>query len=167
MKKLFIWLIFLCTFSIGLHAQQSLAASGACAQIPVTGVATLGISVTGTWATTLQPEVSIGGNAFTNTPVAPSTAPTSPQPTITSSGNYIVSVASYDVFQICFTSYASGTAVISYRPTSLVNASLFGSSGGGGSIPSGTTGYSLVYSSSSSVTPVPGAINASAQSGAS
>src|SRR6202451_4689080 len=166
MKKLFIWLIFLSVFPLSLRAQQSLAASGACAQIPVTGVATLGIQVTGTWATTLQPEVSIGGNAFVNTQVTPSTSSTA-QSTITASGAYVASVAGYDVFQICFTSYASGTAVISYRPTSLVNAALFGTSGEEGSIPSGTTGYSLVYSSSSSVTPVPGAINASAQSGAS
>jgi hypothetical protein len=138
MKKLFIWLIFLSTFSIGLEAQQSLSASGACANIPVTGVATLGISVTGTWATTLQPEVSIAGNAFVNTQVTPSTSSTA-QSTITASGAYIASVAGYDFFQICFSSYSSGTAVISYRPTSLVNASLFRGGGGSGT-PGGSSG---------------------------
>jgi hypothetical protein len=154
MKKLFIWLIFLSVFPVSLKAQQSLSsASPPCAAIPVTGVATLGIQVTGTWSGTLQPEVSIGGNAFVNTQVTPSTSSTA-QSTITASGAYIASVAGYDQFQICFTSYASGTAVISYRPTSLVNASLFGSSGGGGGTVTSVAGTTNQIDSTGGATPV-------------
>ena len=165
MKKLFIWLVFLSMFSIGLKAQTNLSSANSCAMITATGLATVGIQVTGTWATTLQPQVSINGNAAVNAQVTPSTS-TTPQSTITANGVYVANVAGYDLFQVCFSSYSSGTATITFRPSTIANASARGGTGGGGVIPSGTSGYTLVYNSSSSVVAAPGEVNVASVAGA-
>lgn len=125
--------------SVPSLAQRSgpfnLTANSQCATIHVSSSAssTVAISVTGTWSATLQPEVVINGQAAANAQVSPSTAVGTPQSTITQNGVYQASIAGMDLFEVCTTSYASGTAVV------YLNISTGSSSkGGGGSSGSGT-----------------------------
>src|ERR1700684_3259872 len=70
----------------------TLSGANQCAQISVTGQATVGIQVTGTFSATLQPEISIQGQAAQNTQVTPSNSSTA-QSTITAAGIYASPVA--------------------------------------------------------------------------
>jgi len=103
-----------------------------CATITVTGNSTVGITVTGTFSATLQPEVAMvsrdGTNAGSpqNTQVTPSTSTTA-QSTITAAGVYKGAVGGFDTFLVCVTSFVSGSATIYLNTTTAVNASLFGS----------------------------------------
>lgn len=105
-----------------------------CATIQVTNQATVGIQVTGTFSATLQPEVAIiGRDGSTGTPqntqATPSTSNTA-QSTITAAGNYTASVAGYDTFLLCVTSFVSGSATIFLNASDKVNATLLGGGGG-------------------------------------
>src|ERR1035438_746055 len=72
---------------------------------------TVTIQVTGTWTATLQPQLSVRGQAAVNTQVAPKGS-TTLQGTITANGVYSADVSGVDFFQVCTTAYTSGTANI-------------------------------------------------------
>ena len=97
-----------------------------CALITVSGDATVGITVTGTFSATLQPEVAMigrdGSTAGTpqNTQVVPSTSSTA-QSTITAAGVYSAKISGFDTFLVCVTSYVSGTATIYLNSTQAVS----------------------------------------------
>lgn len=119
---------------------QTLSANSQCTNpIDVTGLATLGMQMTGTWSATLQPEVAIGGQAAVNTQVTPSTSSTA-QATITGNGAYVAAVGGYSSFLVCVTSYASGSVTIHFQGNVHVNAGLVGGSSGGGFGCSGSLG---------------------------
>ena len=118
-------------FGQSLAKNFTLNAANQCAAIGVTDLATVGITVTGTFSATLQPEVSIAGQAAGNTQVTPTTSNTA-QATITSTGNYVAAVAGFDTFLLCVSSYASGTANVYLNPSGAVNASLIGGGGTSG-----------------------------------
>lgn len=101
------------------------ASSSPCAQISVTGQATVAIQVTGTFSATLQPEISIQGQAAQNTQVTPSTSTTA-QSTVTAAGIYSAAVAGGDTFLVCVASYASGTATIYLNASQAVAANVIG-----------------------------------------
>ena len=90
---------------------QTLNAANQCARIGAVGQATVGIQVIGTFSATLQPEVSIQGQAPQNAQVTPSTSST-PQSTITAAGAYTATVAGYNTFLVCVSDYTSGAAVV-------------------------------------------------------
>ena len=136
---------------------QTLKAANQCARITVTGQATVGIQVTGTFSMTLQPEVAVQGQAPQDTQVTPSTS-TTPQSTITTAGVYAASAAGYDTFLVCVSSYVSGSAVVYLNSTAAVNAGLLGgaaaSAANFGTLGPGTnTAAAMVASSGSSLTP--------------
>src|SRR5271154_6069436 len=89
---------------------------------------TVAIQVGGTFSATLQPEVIIAGQAAANTQTTPSTSNT-PQATITAAGVYTTGVAGVDKFQVCVTTYASGTVVVYLNVSTGVAG---GGTGGGG-----------------------------------
>ena len=115
MKRILLLLLLLSSAS--LWAQNSAVGpisitSTQCATIPVGDKgSTIGISVTGTWSGTLQPEVQIQNQPWTNTQVTPSTSTTA-QSTITANGNYVASASGYDQFQLCGNTVGSGTATV-------------------------------------------------------
>lgn len=106
-----------------------------CATIRVNAyaAATVGISVTGTFSATLQPETIIASQAAQNTQVYPYGSATS-QSTITTVGNFNAQVAGVDSFQLCATAYASGAAIVYFNVST---ASARGPSSGGGTGGSG------------------------------
>jgi hypothetical protein len=131
----------LATFASGQAppSSTSIGASGVCATITTTGYTQIGIQVTGTFSLTLQPAVSIAGQAVQNTTVTPSNS-TTPQSTITAAGLYYAMVAGTTQFSLCASSYVSGTAVVWFQGSKGTSAGIgFGSS-------SGSSGASLVTS---------------------
>lgn len=139
MKRLLTLLLVLC--ATPLFAQRvgpvNIAANTICVPLPINSQTTsvVKISVTGTFSATLQPQIIVNGNPAVNTNVTPE-ASTTAQGTITAAGIYNTSVAGADSFQICSTSYASGTAVISINASNGPNASLLGGGSSGGAITS-------------------------------
>lgn len=125
--------LFLAALSPPLFAQSTAgpftinSSTSPCATISTQNKATVGISVTGTFSMTLQPEVAIRGNAQ-NTQVTPANSST-PQATITSANNYSAGVGGYDTFSLCVTSYVSGSATIVLNAVNQNNAALFGGPG--------------------------------------
>jgi hypothetical protein len=117
----------------------ALSAANQCTPpIGTAGQATVGIQITGTFSATLQPEVTIQGQSPQNTQVSPSTSGT-PQSTITTVGVYTASVAGYDGFLLCVSSYVSGTATVYLNASPGISADGIVSSGGGVTSVSGTT----------------------------
>jgi hypothetical protein len=112
-------------FARGQTTQTLSAANQCTAPIDVTGLATLGMQMTGTWSATLQPEVAIGGNPAVNTQVTPSTSATA-QSTVTANGVYVAAVGGYSSFLVCVTAYVSGTVTIHFQGNAHVNAGLLG-----------------------------------------
>lgn len=107
--------------------------------IDVTGAATLGVQVTGTWSGTIQPEASISGQATVNIQVTPSTSSTA-QSTITANGVYLAAVAGYGYVYLCGNTISSGTAVAYFKVSSTAS-SRGGGGGGSGTVTSvGFTG---------------------------
>ena len=51
--------------------------------------------------------------------------------TITTGNNYRKAVSGYSQFEVCFTSYASGSAIIYFKPSPIINASDIGGSSSG------------------------------------
>jgi len=133
------------------------ASTSPCAVIGVSAQSTVGITVTGSFSATLQPEVAMIGRdgstagAPQNTQVTPSTSTTA-QSTITAAGVYKAAVGGFDTFLVCVTSYASGTATIYLNTTTAVNAGLLGG-GGGGSVTS-VSGTAHQIDSTGGATPV-------------
>jgi hypothetical protein len=153
-----IFCTLVCTLGfLSAHAQadpanQNISALNGCARFDVGGLTTLGFQITGTSSLTLQPEASIGGQAPFNIQVTPSTSST-PQSTITTSGStnigFVASVAGYNAFFLCATSYSSGTATIHFWGTTHPSSTLSGNGGASGTVNSGTAGYPATYPSSS------------------
>lgn len=110
------------------------SASSPCATITVTGQATVGIKVKGTFSLTLTPEISIQGQAPDATSVTPYGSQTA-QATITAAGSYNSAVAAGTTFLLCPTSYASGSATIYLNASTTVAANLLGGGGSGGGVP--------------------------------
>lgn len=128
------------------------ATTDPCAQIAVGPKASqVAITVKGTWSGTLQPEVSVQGQAAANVQVVPSTSSTA-QSTITANGTYFtVNVAGADAFYVCATSFASGTATVYLNLSNAGSTAKGGSSGGSGTVTSVTfTGDGVVDSATPS-----------------
>jgi hypothetical protein len=125
-----------------------------CAQVDISGAGSVGITVNGTFSITFTPKVAIGGQADGATKVVPAgSTSSSTQSTITTAGNYkLLDVSNWTLFELCPTSYSSGTATIYIKTSPIISASLFGS----GSTSSGTvtsvtfTGDGIVDSSTPS-----------------
>lgn len=124
-------LALLCLLPITAKAQVGpiviTATTSPCATIGVGPKgAQVAITVTGTFSGTLQPELSLQGQAAANTQVTPSTSSTA-QSTITAAGTFFtVNVAGADTFLLCPTAFASGTATV------YLNISTASAKGGGG-----------------------------------
>jgi len=129
--KRFLLLVLLSSSAFGQVA-ASLNAANQCVSIGALGKATVAISVSGTFSATLQPQATIQGQAAANTQVAPSTAPTTLQSTITTGGIYLEAVAGYTTTQLCVSAYTSGTAVVYLNASENQLGSTIGGGGGGG-----------------------------------
>lgn len=139
----FLFILFACSIGPPAIAQTFgpfviSSSTSPCAAVDVgTQNSTVGITVSGTFSMTLQPSAAVAGQSAANVQVTPSTSTTA-QNTITATGLYKAEVAGYQYFQVCVSSYVSGTATIYLRLSNGVNAALFGGGGGGSSIPLGT-----------------------------
>lgn len=176
--SVFLWL---CLFVPRLIAQTAgpanLSTPGDC--LSLNGVdsqkATAGIVVTGTFSGTLQAKGSINGQTPFNVQVTPYNSST-PQATITAVGGYSAPVAGLNNFQVCVTSMASGTAVVSLNPSNGASAKS-GSSGGSGdatSVNGGSVPASAALAATNSsgqiiaaTTPVPASLGGTGKSAAS
>ena len=147
MQKLSTWL-WLC-FLFGSIANAQVTGKITSTQcVSIQGgpnVSTIGIQVTGTWSGTLQPQVSIQGQAPTNTSVS-AAGSTSTQNTITANGVFTVGVAGQDYFQLCGNTVGSGTAIV-YLNSSTAAVKNGGGGGGGGGSVTAVTASSPVASS--------------------
>lgn len=116
-KTIFSFIVLLSTFAAAQSGPFVISsASSVCASIGVGGpISTVTVEVEGTFSMTLQPEISIFGRSPANSQVSPSTS-SAPQATITAAGYYRADVSSYSLFEVCPTSYASGTATIYLYP---------------------------------------------------
>jgi len=118
--------------------------AGNCATVSVNPYvsSTISIDVEGTWSATLTPTVKVSGGIYAGTSVVPEgSTSASSQTTITGNGLFNSGVAGKDSFQICASSYSSGTAKIILVVSAGLNASLFGGGGGGGTNnPGGSAG---------------------------
>jgi hypothetical protein len=86
--------------------------SNQCVSVDVSQTgSTVGIQVTGTWSGTLQPQITIQGNAPVNTVVTP-VGSTTTQSTITANGGFTAAVAGASTFQVCGNTVGSGTATV-------------------------------------------------------
>lgn len=126
MLRRFLFLLF-AVLSLGppIFAQVKTTSitSSQCATMDVSSqVSTVGIQVIGTWTGTLQPQLSIGGQAAQNMQVTPSTSAAA-QSTITANGVYQAKVAGGSTFLLCGATVATGTATVYLNPT-LAMASL-------------------------------------------
>ena len=129
------------------------SSSSPCATIATTGQSTVGINVSGTFTLTLQPEVSIRGQAAANTQVTPSTSSTA-QSTITSTGVYTANVAGFDTFLVCVTAYTSGSATIYLNSTKAIATGSGGGGSGTVSANNGSAGAMAQYASAGGSTTV-------------
>ena len=114
----------------------TIGSANACALVDTTGVGAVGFAVTGAFSGTLTPQVIVRGQSAANTQVTV-VADGTKVSTITSTGTFLKAVAGYSQFQLCFTSYASGSATIYFKTTPVVNADAIGSgSSSGGAVSS-------------------------------
>lgn len=121
---------FLCAQSKVSGTIPSAGGGASCVSINVDAQATVAVQVTGTWTGTLQPEISVQGQAAANTQVTPSTSST-PASTITANGVYRSSVAGGSTFLVCGNTVASGTANIYLNATTAAAGSGLGGGGSG------------------------------------
>jgi hypothetical protein len=98
-----------------------------CPSLDASRMATVAISVTGTWTGTLTPEISVGGNAAQTTQVVPANSSTT-QTSITSNNVYYAAGGGF--VMVCGPTN-SGTANIFLQPVPGTAFNLFGGSGGG------------------------------------
>jgi autotransporter-associated beta strand protein len=103
----------------------TLSAANQCAGIDASGQATVSIDVSGTFSLTLQPSVSIHGGTARNVQVTPANS-TTPQSTITTANLYKADVAATEFFQVCVSSYVSGSAVVNFKQAPQISAKLLG-----------------------------------------
>jgi hypothetical protein len=159
MKRVFLpALLLLLAFAGAAAGQttQSLSALNACTlPIDLGGYASLGAQLTGTWSGTLQPEVSINAQTPTNTTVTPTTAPQTPQSTITTNNLYSPTVTTGQ-FILCMTSYSSGTVTINFQGNTHAKGGVPGGGGGSGTVSanSGTAGAVARYAAAGGSTTV-------------
>lgn len=107
------------------------SSTSSCAQISIASdrSSTVTIDVSGTFSATLQPSVAMAGQAAHNVQVTPTTSQT-PQSTITAAGGFqALQISGWELFQVCVTSYVSGTATIYLS----ISTGTVGQLGGGGS----------------------------------
>jgi hypothetical protein len=139
----FLFLLFtLAAVSPPLFAQSKSSGaitSSQCVSIDVTAASTVGIQVTGTWSGTLQPEISIQGQAAANIQVTPSTSSTA-QSTITANGVYTARVGGGSTFLLCGNTVSSGTANIYLNSTTAVSLNGLGGGGSGSGTVSANNG---------------------------
>ena len=112
-----------------------------CFGIDVSGMGTVGIQVTGSWSGTIQPEVSIAGQAPQNTSVYPTGSSTSQSTIIANNVYQTVSISGANYFQVCGNT-VTGTANIYLKPAP--QSAGAGRGVGGGSLPSGTQSQALI-----------------------
>ena len=111
MKTLFVFLASLLLSAVSFGQSVTVTGTG-CASISVTGRATVGWQPTGSWSGTIQPKVSLAGQAAVNTTATPSTSTTAAA-TVTANGGYTTSVSGYDTMLFCGNT-VTGTATIYY-----------------------------------------------------
>lgn len=114
----------------------TLTANTQCASVSAQNNSTVGIIVSGTWSGTLTPNLRIAGVSgapTASTTVTPSNSTTS-QGTITGNGGFKSSVGGFTQFNLCFTSFSSGSAIIDLLPTTALNAGLLGGGSPAGSV---------------------------------
>lgn len=159
MKRISILLLLLFAAAVAEAQNQpgtTLGANNQCATINTTGLGAVGITVAGTFSGTLTPQVIIAGQTAANTKITLVTD-ASKAATVTSTGTYVKSVGGYDQFQMCFTAYSSGSAIIYYKPTPIINADdLSGGASGSGTVSanSGSAGAVATYAAASGSTTV-------------
>jgi len=124
------------------HGPFTLNAANQCAPTGVSGQATIFMNIAGTFSMTLQPKVAVQGQAAQNTQVTPTNSSTA-QSTITAIGGYKADVASTDMFELCVSSYVSGSVVIYYNVSPQISTGLLGGNGGGGTVTGVTAGTGL------------------------
>lgn len=136
--KTLLVLLLLYSFSSSLSAQSistTTCPGAGCYDISVAQQGTIGIQLSGTWAGTVTFKASVlsGAGAVDSTFVSrlclPSNSGTAVS-TATANGAWNCNVAGYTTFRVIFTSYSSGTAVVSYRNV-LTGSNLSGSSSSG------------------------------------
>jgi len=103
-----------------LSGQGSIAALNALVSIPITGVATLSFSATGTWVGTLAFQYSLDGLAWTADAALNNVTGVFPS-TITANGAFTASIGSYKFYRIIATAWTSGSASIVYNTSPLVS----------------------------------------------
>lgn len=147
-KRLSISLLCWCVIAIPCFAQRSgpftLSALNQCAPITTSAInsATVGMEVVGTWSGILQPQVSISKQTPFSTTVTP-VGSISSQSSISGNGIYLTSATGVDQFQLCMSSYSSGSATVYLNDSKGLSSGLFsggGGGGGGGSCPGGSAG---------------------------
>jgi hypothetical protein len=155
-KLLQLFALLLCCSACWAQKSQPFvisSSSSPCAQIAIAAdrTATVTIDVSGTFSITLQPQVSLSGGTAHNTDVTPSASQT-PQATITAAGGYqATQISGWDLFQVCPTSYSSGSATITLSISTGPDAIASTSGGGSGTVTSVTfTGDGVVDSSTPS-----------------
>lgn len=145
MKKLLL-LCFLLFFSACAFGQAwivtSVSGTNCSKPIGVTGQGIVGISITGSWTGTIQPQLAVADDPYQNVNVYPYGS-TTPQSTITANGIYqSSSVSGGSTFQVCgntVTGTASVKLTVSTQSASVKSAA-------SGAIPTGTAAYTLYYS---------------------
>lgn len=140
LRRFLLFASLLCAFSPQFLFSQS--ASGtipstgggtSCVLIDVTNKSTVGIQVTGTWSGTLQPQISIQGQAPQNIQVTPYSSSTA-QSTITANGNFVARVGGGSTLLLCGNTVGSGTANVWLNATEAVSLNIMGPGSG---LPSG------------------------------
>jgi hypothetical protein len=116
----------------------------ACVSVSTDTQGVVGISVTGTWSGTLQPQVAIGNDAAANVQVTPSTSSTA-QNTITANGVFTAAVSGSTQFYLCGNTVASGTANVKLNVVKLSSSK---GGGSGGSTTPGNPATSIQYNNS-------------------
>lgn len=119
--------------------RTTLTANAQCAVITAQNNSTIGIIVSGTWVGTLTPTLQIQGvvGAPTASTTVTPTNTTTAQGTITGNGGFKTSVGGFTQFNLCFTAFSSGSAIVDLFSTQAVNAGLLGGAAGGGGNVSG------------------------------
>lgn len=110
MRK-FLWIAFL--FALPCFGQQVTGTINTteCVIISTDQKATVYFQVTGGWSGTIQPKVTIDGQAYVNLQVVPSTSTTA-QNTVVANGAYSANVSGYSVFALCGATVATAPAKV-------------------------------------------------------
>lgn len=145
-------LLAFCLPALAQHAGpfslSSTTGPNSCAtlQIDFAHTSTVRIDVSGTFSATLTPQTIQAGQTARPIQVYPANSTTA-QATITAVGGYVTAppgVAGADTFQVCVTTWVSGTATVYLTPsTGTAGFSSGGGGGGSGTVTSVATGAGL------------------------